>query len=110
MNASAFCDDVLVDDDPSFATVTREALASRTIEELILLKAWAGRALAAAQRVRDTISACKEGGTIAGSSQAGFFLRKSPEERRIYEQQVDSRISAMQSAMRVADEQLAQRR
>jgi hypothetical protein len=106
----SLCDDVLVDSDPSFAAITSEALTLKPTEDLILLKARVGRALAAARRVRETISACNEGGPIADTPLAVFFLRKSPEEQRIYEEQVDSRIGAMQRAMLIAEEQLAQRR
>jgi hypothetical protein len=104
------CDEVLVDGDLSFAGITREALGPKTIEELFLLKARIARALTATHRVRETISTCKAGGGAADSPQAAFFLRKSPEDQRAYEEQVDSRITVMQRAMLITEEQLAQRR
>src|SRR5215472_3554111 len=49
------CDDVLIDGDPYYAGITREALSQKTMEEVVLLKARVARMLNAASRVRESI-------------------------------------------------------
>ena len=50
------CDDILIDNGPSYADVTHDSLVSKSAEELILLKARIDRNLSTAQRIREAIA------------------------------------------------------
>ena len=50
------CYDILIDNDPGYANITRDSLVSKSAEELILLKARIDRNLSMAQRIREAIA------------------------------------------------------
>jgi hypothetical protein len=111
------CHDILIDelinDDPSYANITREQLVSKSAEELILLKARIGGSLSMAKRIRESVAPHVQNAMLAAdarpSPQVPSFSRKSPEERRIYVSEIESHIGAMESAIAVADELLGKR-
>jgi hypothetical protein len=104
------CDDILVDNGPSYADVTPDSLASKSVEELILLKARIARSLSTTQRIREAIAHQVQSATSTPdaklSPQVAFFLRKSPEERRTYVSEIESRIGSMERAAAIAGELL----
>jgi hypothetical protein len=104
------CDDILIDNGPTYADVTRDSLVSKSVEELILLKARIGRSLSTTQRIREAIAAHIQNATSTTdaklSPQAAFFLRKSPEERRTYVSEIELRIGSMERAIAIAGELL----
>jgi hypothetical protein len=104
------CYDVLIDNDPGYAHLTRESLVSKNEEELLLLKARIGRSLSTAQRNRDAITHHIQNATSTTeaklSPQVAYFLRKSPEERRNYLSEIESRIGSMERAMAIAGDLL----
>ena len=104
------CSDILDDEDRSHAEITREQLVSKSAEDLILLKARIGRSLSTAQRIREAIAPhMRNAPSTAGaklSPHAALFLRKSPEERRTYASELESRIGAMERTIAMADELL----
>lgn len=104
------CYDILIDNDPSYANITRDSLASKSVEELILLKARIGRSLSTAQRIREAIAPHIQNATSTTdakpSPQVAFFLRKSSEERRTYVSEIESRIGSMKRTIAIASELL----
>lgn len=110
------CDDILLDGDPNFAALTREILAGKTTEELVLLKAKAGRNLVTARRVKETIAAVIANASADGepsaqdhSPPAAFYLKKSPEERQDHLSKAEASIVSLERALTLASELLAQR-
>jgi hypothetical protein len=104
------CDDILVDNGPSYADVTPDSLASKSVEELVLLKARIARSLSTTQRIREALAPHIQSATSTAdakvSPQVAFFLRKSPEERRTYMSEIESRIGSMERAVAIAGELL----
>jgi hypothetical protein len=105
------CSDVLIDEDSSYAEITRDSLVSKSAEELILLKARIGRSLSTAQKIRETIAPHIQTATSTtdASPHAALFLRKSPEERRTYASEIESRIGSMERTIAIADELLGKK-
>ena len=105
------CSDILIEEsDPGYASVTRSSLASKSVEELTLLKARIGRSLSTARKMREAFAPHIESATSTTDAklppQVAFFLRKSPEERRAYVTEIESRIGAMERAIAIAGELL----
>ena len=104
------CDDILIDNGPSYADVTRDSLVSKSTEELILLKARIDRSLSTTQRIREAIGPHIQSATSTAdaklSPQAVFFLRKSAEERRTYVSEIELRIGSMELAIAIVSELL----
>ena len=104
------CADVLIDNDPGLAPLTREQLEWKSEEELILLKARIGRNLSRAQKNRDAIARHIQSAPSASeatpAAPVAYYLRKSPEERRAHLREIESRIGAMERGLAMADELL----
>jgi hypothetical protein len=102
------CADVLIDNDPGLAPLTREQLESKSEEELILLTARIGRNLSRAQKNRDAIARHMQSTPSASEAKpaVAYYLRKSPEERRAHLREIESRIGAMERGLAMADELL----
>jgi hypothetical protein len=106
------CFEILIDNDPGHANITRDSLVSKSVDELILLKARIGRSLSTAQRIHQAIAPHSQNATSTAdaklSPQAAFFLRKSPEERRTYVSEIESRIASMERTIAIAGELLGE--
>lgn len=105
------CHDVIfIDNDPGYAQLTRDSLVSKSVEEMVLLKARIGRSLATAQRIRDAISPYTQNATSTSdtklSPQVASFLRKSAEERYSFVSQIESRIASLERGLAIVDELL----
>jgi|HubBroStandDraft_6_1064221.scaffolds.fasta_scaffold113895_2 hypothetical protein len=104
------CTDVLIDNDPGLAHLTRESLQSKSAEELILLKARIGRNLLRTQRNRDAIARHTQSAPSTTGAKpslpVAYYLRKSPEERRAHLSEIESRIDSMERGLAMADELL----
>jgi hypothetical protein len=96
--------------------ITQQSLEPKSTEELVQLKAKITRGLSIARQIQDVIKTLS---TDLGSSarpdtklrnpQVGFYLRKSPGERRAYATEVETRIQRLERAMAVTTEALLQR-
>ncbi len=104
------CDDILIDNGPTYADVTRDSLLSKSVEELILLKARIVRSLSTTKGIREAIASHIQDATSTTdakvSPHVALFLRKSPEERRTYVSEIESRIGSMERAIAIAGELL----
>ena len=109
----SLCDDIILDNDSTFALVTAETLRAKSTEELFLLKAKVSRGLTSARRVLELIRALsKADGTQpapADNPQAKFFLRKTADEQKAYSSEAESRIAVMERAMSAITDALRQR-
>ncbi len=104
------CSDILIDNDRSYADITRSSLEAKSVEELIQLKAGIERSLATTRRIREAIAPYIQDPASTTeaklSPHAALFVRKSPEERRAYVSEIELRIGAMERAIAIASELL----
>jgi hypothetical protein len=102
------CDYFLTESDPNALAkqITRESFERKSTEELILAKARIERALSAARRLQDVIKKHSTGQATpdmadaeSQSPQVRFYLQKSPDERRAFENDIESRRDGLERAL-----------
>ena len=107
------CDDIVTDQAPEKYIEAQQALATKSTEELILLKAKAQAGLAQGRRLIALIRSVNMGAPadapIHPNPQRRFILRKSPEERAAYLAAVEERIAGIQGVSETAAGLLAER-
>jgi hypothetical protein len=91
--------------------VTRESFARKSIEELVLSKVKIEQGLSLARRLQDAIKKHSTGQGTPGkadaasqSPQVWFYLKKSADERRAYENEIEARRDGLERALGVVTE------
>jgi len=109
------CDDIVADQALETYVDAQQALAAKSTEELVMLKAKARSSVARGRQLLTTIRAV---GSDAGppargdersNPQRSFVLRKSPGERAAYLAEVEARIAGIQRVGETAATLLAER-
>lgn len=109
----ALCDDIVTDQSPEKYIEAQQALAGKSTEELILLKAKAQAGLAQTRHLMDLIgslgSETQADGPARPNPQLRFVLRKSPQERAAYLSAVEERMAGIERVAETAAGLLAER-
>jgi hypothetical protein len=108
------CDDIVSDQAPERYVEAQQALTTKSIEELVVLRAKARTTLARTRRLLDAIRSVDADPAQSDEPQLSdpqrwFVLRQSPKERADYAAAVEARISAIQSVGETAGKLLAER-
>ena len=111
------CDGIVSDQAPESYIEARQALAAKSTEELVVLRAKARTSVTRARQLLNTIRAVgSDDGPSSGldelgrsNSQRRFILRKSPQERAAYVAEVEQRIAGIQRVGETAATLLAER-
>jgi len=112
------CDEFLSESESNSLAkqVTRELFERKSTEELVLSKMKIERGLSLARRLQDAIKRHATGqanpgkaGAASQSPQVWFYLRKSPDERRAYENEIEARRDGLERALGVVTELIQQR-
>ncbi|HKD21297.1 MAG TPA: ClpX C4-type zinc finger protein [Rhizomicrobium sp.] len=110
------CDEFLSESESNSLAkqVTRELFERKSTEELVLSKMKIERGLSLARRLQEAIKKTGQAtpdkaGAKSQSPQVWFYLRKSPDERRAYENEIEARRDGLERALGVVTELIQQR-
>jgi hypothetical protein len=114
---TGLCDDIVSEQALETYIQAEQALAAKTTEELVVIKA---KARSSAARARQLLNAIRAAASDAGPSapdaelersnpQRRMILRKSPEERAAYLAEAEARIAGIQRVSETATALLAER-
>lgn len=114
---TGLCEDIVADQAPETYVEAQHALAAKSTEELVVLKAKARSSIVRARQLLNTLRALEAeagssslGAPIArGHPQRQVFLRQSPAERAAYVAEAEARIAGIQRVSEAAAALLAER-